>query len=98
MMSKKNGKAFYHRILFFINIERNKNRLYGEIHSISSQLHSCSYPTGTQRPEDVPLCSCFGRDVPNHNRTKIGRIRFLTSFASAMSGMYLASGNIEKFP
>ena len=34
------------------------------------------------------------RDVPDHNRTKIGRIRFLIYFGSAM---HLASGNIEKF-
>ena len=26
---------------------------------------------------------------PDHNRTKIGCIRFLTYFGSAMSGMYL---------
>ena len=57
-----------------------------------------TYPAGTQRFEDVPLCFYFGRDVPNHNRTKIRRIRFLTYFGFAISGMYLASGNIEKFP
>ena len=43
------------------------------------------YPAGTQRPEDVPLWSYFGRDVTDHNRTKIGRIRFLTCFGSPMS-------------
>ena len=37
------------------------------------------------------------RDVPDHNRTKIGRIRFLIYFGSTMSGMHLASGNVEKF-
>ena len=26
-------------------------------------------PAGTQRPEDVPLWSYFGRDVPDHNMT-----------------------------
>ena len=55
------------------------------------------YPAGTQRPENVLLCSYFGRDVPEHNKTKIGRIRFLTYFGSVMSDMHLASGNIEKF-
>ena len=50
---------------------------------------------GTQRPKDVPLRSYFGQDVPNHNRTKIGRIRFLTYFVSAISGVHFASGNIE---
>ena len=52
-------------------------------------------PSGTQRPEDVPLWSYFGRDVLDHNRTKIGCIRFLTYFGSAMSDLHLAS---EKFP
>ena len=58
----------------------------------------CFIPTGTQRPEDVPLWSYFGRAILDHNRTKIGRIRFLTYFGFATSGMHLASGNIEKFP
>ena len=34
-------------------------------------------PARKQRPEDVPLWSYFGRDIPDHNRTKIGRFRFL---------------------
>ena len=37
-----------------------------------------SFPAGTRRPKDVPRWSYFGRDVPDHNRTKIGHIRFLT--------------------
>ena len=53
-------------------------------------------PAGTQRPEDVLLWSYFGRDVPEHNKTKIGCIRFLTLFGSTMSDLYLESGNIEK--
>ena len=57
-----------------------------------------TFPAGTQRPEDVPLWSYFGRDDPDHNRTKIGRIRFFTYFGSAMSDIHLASENIEKFP
>ena len=57
-----------------------------------------SIPAGTWRPEDVPLWSYFGRDVLDHNRTKIGRMRFLNYFGSAMSGMHLPSRNIEKFP
>ena len=55
-------------------------------------------PVGTQRPEDVPLWSYFGRNVPDRNRTKIGHFRFLTYFGSAMYSVHLASGNIEKFP
>ena len=54
-------------------------------------------PAGTQLPEDVPLWSWFGREVPDHNRTKIGRFRFLTYFSSTMYGMHLALGNIQKF-
>ena len=57
-----------------------------------------TYPTGTQRPDDVPLWSYFDRDVPVHNRTKIELIRFLTYFGFAMSGMHLGSRNVEKFP
>ena len=57
-----------------------------------------SSQAGTQRLEDVPLWSYFDRDVLDHNRTKIGRIRFSTCYGSAMSGMHLALGNIEKFP
>ena len=53
-------------------------------------------PAGTQRPEDVPLWSYFGQDVPDHNRTKVGRIRFLTCFGSLMSDLHLASRNMEK--
>ena len=55
------------------------------------------YPAGTQRPKDLHLWFYFGRDVLDHNRTKIGGIRFLTYFGSAKSGMHLGSGNIETF-
>ena len=55
-------------------------------------------PSGIQRVEDVPLWSYFGRGVPGHIRTKIGRIKYLTYFGSAMSGMHLASENTEKSP
>ena len=45
--------------------------------------------------------ACFnydpGRDVPDHNRPKIRRIRFLT-LVFARSDIHLASGNIEKLP
>ena len=50
-------------------------------------------PADTQRPEYVPLWSYFGREVPDHNRNKIGRIRFLTYFGPAMSDLHLTSGN-----
>ena len=55
-----------------------------------------NHPTVIQRPKDVFLSCFFGRDVPNHNRTKIRRIRFLTYFDSTMHVMHLESGNIEK--
>ena len=54
-------------------------------------------PAGTERPEDVPLWSCFGLDVPDHNKTKIGRIRSLIYFGSAMPDIHLESENIETF-
>ena len=53
-------------------------------------------PAGTQRPEYVPQWFYFGRSVPHHNRTKIGRIRFLTNFGSTMSNIQFESGEIEK--
>ena len=43
---------------------------------IALNLTFLNYPAGTQRPEDVPLWPYFGRDVPDGNKTKIGRIRF----------------------
>ena len=64
----------------------------------NSFFYHMSHPAGIQRPEDVPLWSYFRREVPDHNRTKIGCIRPLTYFGSAISGKHLASGNIEKFP
>ena len=54
-------------------------------------------PAATQHPEDVLLWSYFGRYVQDHNRIKIGRVRFLTYLGSAMSDINLASGNTEKF-
>ena len=54
-------------------------------------------PVATQRPKDVPLWSEFGRDVLDHNRTKIGHIKFLTYFGSAIFHIHLESGNVEQF-
>ena len=53
-------------------------------------------PASTQRPEDVPLWPYLGRDAPDHNRTKIGRVIFLTYFGSTLSDTLLESGKIEK--
>ena len=55
-------------------------------------------PSHKQCPADVLLWSYFGRDVPDHNRTKIGRIRFLTYFDRAISDRQLESEKIEKIP
>ena len=63
-----------------------------------SSVHIEGLPAVTKRPEDVPLWSYFSRDVPDYHRTKIGRIKFLTYFGSAISGMHLASGNMKNFP
>ena len=38
----------------------------------------------------------FGRGVPDRNRTKTGRIRFLTHFGSKMSDIHLKSENRVK--
>ena len=57
-----------------------------------------TYVAGTRRPMDVHLWPYFGWDVPHHNTTKTQGIRLLTNLGSAMSGMHLASGNIEQFP
>ena len=37
----------------------------------------------------------FGRDVLDHNKSKIGGIRFLSYFGSAMFDIHLASENIS---
>ena len=64
----------------------------------SKHIANGLFPADTQRPVDVPLWSYFGRDVLDHDRTKIGCIAFLTYFGSAMSDLHLASGNKEKLP
>ena len=56
------------------------------------------HPASTQRPKDATPWPHPGGDTPDHNRTKIGRIRPLSHFGSAMSGMHLASRNIKNFP
>ena len=53
------------------------------------------YPSRSTTSRERPLVVLFCLD---HNRTKIGRIRVLTYFGSAMSDIHLGSGNIEKFP
>ena len=54
------------------------------------------FPASTERPQDIALWSYFGRDVPDHNRTKIGRVGFLTYFGPTMSDIHFALRNIEK--
>ena len=68
---------------------------------IQTNFRLCSWinkeiPTGTQLPDDVFLWSDFGRDVGEHNRIKVERIRLLTYFGSAISDIYLALAKIEK--
>ena len=55
-----------------------------------------SIPEGTQRPEHVLLWFYFSQDVTDHNITKIGDIRFLTYFVSAMTDIHFKSGNMDK--
>ena len=52
-------------------------------------------PTGTQRPEVAPYDTVW--NIPDHNRTKIGSITFLTYYGSPMSDLHLVSRNIETF-
>ena len=53
-------------------------------------------PVDTKCVKDIPLWSCFGRKVPDHNKTKIGRARFLAFLGPAMPDIHLTSGNIGK--
>ena len=62
----------------------------------SQAMKQGAKPVGTQCPEDVPFWSYFGLDIMLHNRTKLGCIKFLTYFGSAMSDITLESRNIEK--
>ena len=49
----------------------------------------------TQPAHNILKTSPYNRT--DHNRTKIGRIKFLSYFGSAMSDIHLASRNIEKY-
>ena len=62
------------------------NNIFSNVisHEVISGNLIATIPAGTQRPEDISLWSYFGQEVSDHNKTKIGRIRFLTYFGSAM--------------
>ena len=79
---------------FHVQVFKRQNNI--RRHFISSNC--CYYPADTQRHEDVHLWSYFGWDAPDLNGSKVGGIKFLTYFGSAISGMHLGSGNKEKFP
>ena len=42
MVSKVNGKAFHHSGFLSLITKETEKKLDPEIHSVSSQLHSCS--------------------------------------------------------
>ena len=42
--------------------------------------------------------SLFGRAVPDHFRTKIGRVTYLTYFGTTLSDKHFESGNTGKIP
>ena len=62
------------------------------------KYYSTLYPASTQRLEDVPLWSYFGRDVPDHFWTKIGRITYVTYFGTTMSDEHFESVKRGKIP
>ena len=66
-------------------------------HRARKQAAGTTQPALTT-PKTPPHGPNPGRDAPDHNRTKIGRIRPLSHFGSAMPGMRLASRNIKNFP
>ena len=72
-----------------------KSVITGNSHSRNSQKLSKTITSQHKPSRGFPLCSYFRQDIPDHNRTKIGRISFLTYFCSAMSDMHLHQ---EKFP
>ena len=92
--------SFWHMFLYFLKtVQSFLAKVCTDVFCITPMVTALKdFTADTQHSEDVPLWSYFGQDVPDHNRTKIRRIRFLTYFCSAMSGMHMASGNIEKFP
>ena len=55
------------------------------------QINPSQHTTSRGRPLIVLFCG----DVPDHNRTKIGRIKFLIYYGSVMSDKHLVSGNTE---
>ena len=78
----------YGMLNFITDFSKNKRK--------SNKLLILSSRHTTSR--GCPLWSYFGRDVPDHDRTKIWPAGFLTCFGCAMSDIHLASGNIERFP
>ena len=80
---------------YVLNIDGMKISSTEEVALLGAAIDN---PASTQRLEDFPKWSYLGRDVPDHNKTKIGRIRFLTYFGSVLSDMQLKSGKIEKNP
>ena len=88
---------FFGQILYF-SLKFQRPDVFGLLHCKCSTSNSSNNPAGTQRPEDVPLWSCLGRNVLDHFRTKIGGITYLTYFGTAMSDKPLELGNRRKFP
>ena len=55
-------RIFITLVVFLMNNKKKTEKyLYGEIHSISLQLHSCSLyikkPAPTYKPQTCPMCS-----------------------------------------
>ena len=59
---------------------------------------SLNFAVTTQRPQDISWRYYFGREVSDHKRTKIGRIKFLVYFVSTMSDIPLELRKILKIP
>ena len=53
------------------------------------------YQVDMHRHEEVSLLFYFGRDIPDHKKIKMGLIRCLTYFGSAISDIHLETGKIS---
>ena len=75
---------------FFLKMQSETLLLQNILHPL------INFPTGTQRPENVPQWVYFCQDISNHKKTKIRRIRFLIYFSNIICDLQLESQRIEK--
>ena len=88
-----------HNLNFLINSSSFLNSLILLIPMLLDLKYlSLNFAVTTQRPQDISWRYYFGREVSDHKRTKIGRIKFLVYFVSTMSDIPLELRKILRIP